>query len=164
MVENKVFHFKIVYFVDIFKELMTAASEFPSPSKFWVGYFCVVLIDEPEDLQIVLNSQDAIEKSFLYKILNEHGLLVDGGDLWRRHRKHLNPAFYPTILQSFLPIFNNKSRILMKVLANHLNKDEFDVYHSISGCTLEALLSTSMGLEKDIQNDPNNWFLHCMEM
>ena len=125
---------------------------------------CVVAIDEPEDLQIVLNSQDAIDKSMLYKLIIQNGLLVDGGDLWRTHRKLLNPAFYPTLLQSFLPTFNNKSKILVEVLTNHLNKDEFDVYHSLAGCTLETLLSTSIGLEKDIQNDPNNWFLHCVEV
>ena len=77
----------------------------------------------------------------------QNGLLVDSGDLWRSHRKLFNPSFSSTILQSFLPSFNNKSRILVKILAKHLNKDEFDVFHPLTGCTLEALLSTSIGLE-----------------
>ena len=149
---------------DTFKQIIKLVSEFPSPSKFWAGYLCLVAIDEPEDLQVVLNSQDAIDKSSVYTKTLGHGLIVDGGDVWRSHRKLLNPAFYPTILQSFLPVFNEKSRTLVKVLAKHLNESEFDVFHSLSGCTLEALLSTSIGLEKDIQNDPNNWFLHCMEV
>ena len=125
---------------------------------------CVVAISEPEDLQVVLNSQDAIDKSLVYKKILGKGLLVDSGDLWRSHRKLLSPSFYPVILQSFLPIFNEKARMLVKVLANHLNKGLIDVYRPLSGCTLEAILSTSIGLEKDIQNDPNNWFLDCMEM
>ena len=94
----------------------------------------------------------------------EHGLVVDGGDLWRSHRKLLNPAFYPTILQSFLPALNDKSKILVKVLAQHLDKEEFNIFHPLSGCTLETLLSTSIGLKKDIQNNPNNWYLHCVKM
>ena len=151
-------------FSDIFKQLISLTLEFPSPSKFWAGYLCIVAIDKPDDLQVVLNSQDAIDKSIVYKQLLQNGLLVDGGDLWRAHRKLLNPAFSPAILQSFLPSFNEKSRILVNVLAKHLNKDAFDVHHSLSGCTLEALFSTSIGLEKDIQNDPNNWFLHCVEV
>ena len=153
-----------LFHLDTFKKIISIASEFPSPSKFWAGYMCVVVIDKPDDLQVVLNSQDAIDKSVVYRKTIEHGLLVDGGNLWRTHRKLLNPSFYPTILQSFLPIFNRKSKILVKVLTKHLNKGEFDVYHPLSGCTLESLLSTSIGLEKDIQNDPNSWFLHCMEV
>ena len=139
-------------------------SEFPSPSKFWAGHYCVVVIDKPDDLQVVFNSQDAIDKSSVYKKINNHGLLVDGGDLWRSNRKLLNPSFNHTIVQTFSPIFNEKSRILVKVFEKHLGKGEFDVYHPLSGCTMESLLSTSFGLEKDIQNDPNNWLLHCMEM
>ncbi|CAO1411048.1 unnamed protein product [Diamesa serratosioi] len=149
---------------DSFKHLISLASEFPSPSKFWAGYMCIVAIDQPDDIQVVLNSQDAIDKPIAYKIMMKHGLIVDGGDLWRSHRKLLNPSFNATILQRFLPTFNEKSKILVKVLAKHLNGSEFDVFHPLSGCTLEALLSTSLGLEKDIQNDPNNWILHCMEI
>ncbi|CAO1393073.1 unnamed protein product [Diamesa hyperborea] len=149
---------------DTYKQILAIAREFPSPSKFWAGHYCVVAIDKPDDLQVVLNSQDAIDKSIVYEKINKHGLLVDGGDLWRSNRKLLNPAFNHTMVQTFSPMFNEKSRILVKVLVKHINKGEFDVYHPLSGCTMESLLSTSFGLEKDIQNDPNNWLLHCMKI
>ena len=112
----------------------------------------------------MLNSQDAIDKSIGYRNMIKHGLVVDGGNVWRSNRKLLNPALNYKTVQSFFPIFNEKSRILVKVLANHLNKNEFDVFHSLSGCTLESLLSTSFGLEKDIQNDPDSWVLNCVTM
>ncbi|CAO1404680.1 unnamed protein product [Diamesa tonsa] len=149
---------------DTYKQILAIAREFPSPSKIWAGHYCVVVIDKPDDLQVVFNSQDAIDKSIVYEKINKHGLLVDGGDLWRSNRKLLNPAFNHTMVQTFSPMFNEKSRILVKVLVKHINKGEFDVYHPLSGCTMESLLSTSFGLEKDIQNDPNNWLLHCMEI
>ena len=125
---------------------------------------CFVVLDKPDDLQVVLNSQDAIDKSEVYRLTLEHGLFVDGGDVWRTHRKLLNSSFNHTMVQTFSPIFNEKSRILVKVLAKHLNKSEFDVYNPLSGCTLESLLLTSFGIKKDIQNDPENWIHRCMAM
>ena len=121
------------------------------------------MIDKPEDLQVIFNSQDAIDKSFVYKMILKHGIFTDDGDLWRSHRKLLNPSFSPAIIKSFTPLFNQQSRILVKVLAKHLNNVEFDIYQPISACTLEALLSTIFGSNIDIQNDPKSWLLHCVE-
>lgn len=150
----------------VFKGIMDVVSEFETPNKFWGGHLCFVNIDSPEDLKTVLNSPDCLNKASVYNIVPmQKGLLVAGDDLWKTHRKLLNPSFYVKILQSFIPVFNEKSKVMVKVMEQYLNKGEFDVYHHMSACTLETLLSTSIGLEKDVQSEPqNNSYLHSVEM
>lgn len=124
----------------------------------------LLFVDAPDDLQIILNSQDCTDKSSLYNIIPlQKGLLLAGGDLWKNHRKLLNPSFYVNVLQSFTPLFNQKSKILVKVLMKYESNGEFNVYQPLSACTLETLLATSIGIDQDIQNDLENETLQSME-
>lgn len=124
----------------------------------------LIIVDLPDDLQIILNSNDCTDKSNLYKIIPlQKGLLLAGGELWQTHRKLLNPSFYMNVLQSFTPLFNEKSKILVKVLKKYESKGEFNVFHPLSACTLETLLATSIGIDQDIQNDLENETLKSME-
>lgn len=126
---------------------------------------CFVIVDKPEDIQLIYNSPNCIDKASPYKVFPiQQGLLCNGGETWKMHRKLINPSFHVKILQSFLPVFNSKAKILVQCLQKQLDGEEFDLYHSLSACTLEALYLTSLGIEKDIQNDSNNRYLHDMEV
>lgn len=83
--------------------------------------------------------------------------------MWKMHRKYLNPCFNPKLLQSFLPIFNKKSKILADRLKVKLGKDEFDVYNFIGKCTLDMICNTAMGLECDFQNADGDLYLESAE-
>ena len=150
----------------VFNGLMNVVSDFETPNKFWGGHLCFVNIDSPEDLKTVLNSPNCLNKASVYNIVPmQKGLLVAGDELWKVHRKLINPSFYIKVLQSFIPVFNEKSKVMVKCLKRYLNQGEFDVYHHMSACTLETLLSTSIGLEKDVQSEPeNNSYLQSVEM
>jgi cytochrome P450 len=58
--------------------------------------------------------------------------------IWRRHRKILNPAFNAKILESFVPVFLEKSRILVEDLEQHVGKPSFDFMDMTTKCTLES--------------------------
>lgn len=150
---------------ETFKNVTEIAKGYESPSRVWAGPICVIIVDQPEDLQIILNSQNCIDKAAPYKLVPiETGLLVSGGDLWRAHRKLINPSFYMKVLHSFQPVFNQKAQMMVQVMKKYLNTGHFDVYHHMSSCTLETLLATSIGLNKDIQNEENNKYLRDVEM
>ncbi|CAG2167396.1 unnamed protein product [Oppiella nova] len=82
----------------------------------------MVLIFNHELAQDFLKCNVNIEKAFEYQLLYDwlgKGLLInDSADLWRERRKLLIPAFHQTILTEFVPIFNEKSDILVKRLAD----------------------------------------------
>lgn len=148
-----------------FRALINLAKDHATPTKIWFGPYCAIIIDDPQDLQIVLNSQKCLDKSIVYNLIGlEKGLVINGGNMWKIHRKLLDPSFGTPLLQSFVPVFNRKSKILIRELEKQAGKPEFDIFTQISANTLETLLVTMMGLEKDIQTDAyNNEYLHSVE-
>ena len=151
---------------DILKVLMDITKDYDSPCKAWLGPKCFVIIQRPEDMQSVLNSQHCIDKSEIYQFFGARkGLIVAGGNLWRTHRKLLNPTFFVKVINTFLPTFNEKSKKMIDVFdRNYVGKTEFNAFEPISLFILEALLSTTIGLNKDIQNEKNNKYLNDVHM
>jgi cytochrome P450 len=59
--------------------------------------------------------------------------------IWRRHRKILNPTFNLKILESFLPIFVEKSRQLAEDMGKNVDNADFNVMEITIKYTLEAV-------------------------
>jgi cytochrome P450 len=78
--------------------------------------------------------------------------------LWKKHRKIINPAFSLNKLNKFVPIINDKARKLVKVFEGKTNDGSINVVRFLSALTLESLLQTSFGLEKDFINNPYDRF------
>lgn len=149
-----------------FKSLTGLAKDYDTPSRIWYGPYCAIIIDNPRDLQIILNSQKCLDKAEVYKFIGlRKGLLVSGGNVWKSHRKLLDPSFNVSVLQSLLPIFNAKGKILIRQLNKRAGTKEFDCYTQISACTLETLLLTMFGIERDVQsNADDDKYLQDMEI
>lgn len=66
------------------------------------------------------------------------------GDLWRSRRKLLTPAFHFKILNSFVDVFNEQSRILCGIIEEICQsftegKGEMDVHPLITKCSLDII-------------------------
>lgn len=59
--------------------------------------------------------------------------------VWKPQRKLLNPTFNNKILLSFIPVFNEKSETLTKVLDKLVGEKAFDIYKQMLACTLEMV-------------------------
>lgn len=138
---------------------------YSSICKFWLGPELVIFAADPHSLQIILNSQKCLDKSPLYDVLVlTKGLLVGSGQIWRTHRKILNPAFNISLLQQLIPLFDEKSKIFIRNLEREVDKKPFDVYGYMSACSLETLLKGTMEIDRDIQSDPfNNKYVYDIE-
>ncbi|XP_063709170.1 probable cytochrome P450 313a4 [Culicoides brevitarsis] len=98
---------------DILKVIDQILDDYSSPAKAWFGPVLAILVDSPEDLKIILNSPNCLQKAFPYDFLRVNcGLMSAPAEMWKTHRKYLNPCFNPKLLQSFLPIFNVKSKTM----------------------------------------------------
>lgn len=64
-------------------------------------------------------------------------LLLDAK--WRVHRKLIAPTFNSRILESFVEIFSAKSEAMVKKMEVELNKEEFNIFHYVSLCTLDII-------------------------
>lgn len=70
-------------------------------------------------------------------------------------RKLINPIFNLKALQSFLPIFNEKTEHFLKGLENEVGKSAFDVKPYAANCTLEAICGECDEIRYLIENPTN---------
>ncbi|XP_055952938.1 cytochrome P450 4C1-like [Argiope bruennichi] len=117
-----------------------------------------IVFYKPETVQVLLSDKDLIEKSSEYKLMVPWlgtGLVTSGGAKWRKHRKLLTPTFHFSILENFIPVFQEQSEILVSKLQLRIQEPWIDALPLISTCTLDAVCQSAMGISINAQNDEN---------
>ncbi|KAE8737463.1 Cytochrome P450 CYP4, partial [Frankliniella occidentalis] len=103
---------------------LTEASVFPALMALWGGRrtlsrFSIlnklhVFVTDPVDLEAVTKRRDLADKShFFYdlvQVVARYGLFQINGDLWRRHRRALEPAFHVELLERFVDNFAEEAQ------------------------------------------------------
>ena len=93
------------------------------------------------------------------------GLVLAGGNLWKHHRKVLNPSFSVGILQQLFPMFDEKAKKLCNRLAREVGKGELELNDFISACSLETLMKGTMAVDRDIISEPlENSYLRLTDL
>jgi cytochrome P450 family 4 len=120
--------------------------------KEWTLNYGGVNMIHPDDVELVLSSSKHNEKSMVYNFLHSWlgtGLLTSTGAKWQTRRKILTPAFHFTILQQFVPVFNEGAAKLVEELKRRCDGDAVDVVGPITQFTLLSIAETSMGIKLD---------------
>lgn len=136
------------------------------PVAVWLGPELLIFPDTPEMLKTVMNSEHCLDKSKVYEVfLRRFGVGLAGGNVWKRHRKILNPAFSLPILHQLVPIFDEKAKILVKNIRSLVGGEQFDAYERLSACSLETIFKGTMALDRDIQSnyDKDEFLAHMDE-
>lgn len=61
------------------------------------------------------------------------------GAFWKPIRKLMNPSFNLKILQSFVPIFNEKTKSMLQKLDKETGNANFDILPFMNACTLDMV-------------------------
>ena len=102
-------HHRIIF--SITKFLFTRFQYQTIKNLFWIGFTpkvffgpkMILVVDDPEQLNILLNSKYCIEKSSIYKgIFFGKGLLLAKENMWKVHHKIIQPAFTTKILNKLV--------------------------------------------------------------
>ncbi|GBM60404.1 Cytochrome P450 4V2 [Araneus ventricosus] len=72
----------------------------------------------------------------------------NGGNKWRSRRRFLNACFRKDILKEYVPIINEKSRILVESLKKETREDFTNISKPISKCMTNILNEVLFGLHK----------------
>ncbi|XP_019562033.3 cytochrome P450 4c21-like [Aedes albopictus] len=148
----------------LFAFLNSITKTYSSPCRGWLGPELFVFIDNPEDLQVVLNSSNCLEKADVYRFIRSlRGLLTSPVSVWKDHRKLLAPCFSPSILSSFMPIFNEKCRVLVECVGRNTELAEYDPYADVSKCTLDMICGTFFGTKMIFQNSDGTEFINIVQ-
>ncbi|CAG2177397.1 unnamed protein product, partial [Oppiella nova] len=127
----------------------------------------MVLIFNQDLAQDFLKCNVNIEKAFEYQLLYDwlgKGLLInDSAHLWRERRKLLTPAFHQKILTEFVPIFNEKTDILMKCLADCVDIKGINICDLVFPTALDIITESGMGIKINAQQNENQDYIHAIQ-
>ncbi|XP_013185741.2 cytochrome P450 4g15 [Amyelois transitella] len=140
---------------DILELSVKLSKKYTKIARIWFGNKLVVFLTEPDDVEVILNSQVHIDKSAEYAFFKPwlgEGLLISSGHKWRSHRKMIAPTFHINILKSFVGVFNQNSLNVVEKLKPEVGK-VFDVHDYMSGVTVDILLETAMGINRKTQDE-----------
>lgn len=93
-----------------------------------LGPKILILLGDPEDVEVLLAKGGSIEKSEEYDYTREwigEGLITSTGQKWHSRRKVITPAFHFGSLESFVTIFDRNAFIFVEKLSKFESLDIF---------------------------------------
>lgn len=131
----------IVFVASIFKTIRER------PFYTWLGNQLIICTDDPEDAKTILSSTDLLKKSYIHEFFHmSNGLLCAPVEKWKRHRRALNPTLNVSMVNSFLPVFNE----VFRDMTLHIGKDidsTLDPYHMMMLASYTTLMRTGFGVD-----------------
>lgn len=119
----------------------------PNMILWGVGNYIEFFITDPTDVDKILTGKVRTKKSVGYDFMAEwlgSGLLTSHGQPWFNMRKILTPAFHFKILESFIDVFNEQSKVLIEILRDRAsNSHEINVYEHVTQCALDNICGES---------------------
>lgn len=136
----------------------------PKILRLWLMVKPTIALYGAEEAEVILTSNKHINKSFVYKFLHPWmglGLLTSYAEKWRPRRKLLTPTFHYDILKDFIDVFNQQSRVLVKVLQNE-PAGALNMYQYITLCALDIITQTAMGRNVNAQTNKQSDYVKAV--
>lgn len=140
---------------EILELALKLGKKYSNVARVWIGPKLLIILTNPADIEIILNSNVYIQKSDEYRFFKPwlgNGLLISNGEHWRSHRKLIAPAFHQNVLKSFVGTFNSNSLNVVRRMEKEVGK-VFDIHDYMSETTVDILLETAMGHKRMGDND-----------
>ncbi|XKL62377.1 hypothetical protein PGB90_002210 [Kerria lacca] len=123
--------------------LMKFYRKYGSVYRLWLGKQLFVVISNPEDIEFFLSRPENLSKSASYKMLEpflgKTGLIISDADIWRVHRKQINPSFHSKLVEKSVPVILENGQILIEQLKIKIDRPDFDIRSFVEKCTLDTL-------------------------
>ncbi|RMX53150.1 hypothetical protein pdam_00021921, partial [Pocillopora damicornis] len=129
----------------------------------WLGpTYPFIFLYKPELVEVVLHSSKHISKSADYDFL--HPWLGTGhdGSKWKTRRRLITPTFHFSILNTFLQVFEEQSKILVSNLEKKIKTGTFNIMPYITLCALDIICITSMDSSPNAQGDTNSPYVKAV--
>ena len=139
--------------------LLNLVKEFGDVTRFYLGPQPVVVVRKPEHVRsVLLDNAKYYSKGTrgfkkLAMILGQ-GLVTSEGELWRRQRRIMQPAFHRKQIAGFADTMGRVSEVTLKRLEQYARSGEVvDMDHEMMGLTLEVVSEALLGehVEDDAQ-------------
>ncbi|KAK9505905.1 hypothetical protein O3M35_009872 [Rhynocoris fuscipes] len=150
---------------EIIDQIKIFCKKYPRILAAYVMGVPMVVLQQPEDIEVLLGSINYIKKGYeYYPILPwlREGLLVSSGDKWHQRRKLLTPAFHFRILEDNMQSLNKHARQLIKNMLKQEGK-AFVADQLVTLCTLDVICETAMGFSLNTQDNQGNYYVKTVK-
>ncbi|XP_072934948.1 cytochrome P450 4V2-like [Epargyreus clarus] len=130
-----------------------------------IGPMKIYMVTDPDECITIANTcldKDKITRKFTGTLLG-NGLPFGPANIWKNHRKVMNPAFNQQVLDGFIGLFNKQSRKLTDTLSKEVGKGPFDQSYYFQPISLESICLTTMGLDISADNKQNEQFVEAID-
>ncbi|XKL65237.1 hypothetical protein PGB90_008657 [Kerria lacca] len=131
------------------KILQTYSEKYGSTYRFWLGKYLLIGISNIEDLQVVLHQTETLSKPKFFQYFVDYfgiGLFSAPLHLWKKNRKRLQPFFAKNVLKYHIKTINESISKYVKLIENHANGPEFDIYQYLPSLAFESFIRVYFGL------------------
>lgn len=146
----------------LFQKMSNIVDTYSSPARFWLGPKLVIVLKTASDIEKVLTSPYANDKDDIYrflKVFNGLSLFTTNGTMWKRHRRHVTPFLGRKYMDSYLERMKKNCIKLVEKLDNLVDKDDFDIDHSLRRCYNDIVTETLTGHNPAAQEGYLDYFI-----
>ncbi|KAK7603329.1 hypothetical protein V9T40_003328 [Parthenolecanium corni] len=139
--------------------------EFKLIYRAWLGPDLYIMLSDPVDIEVILNSYKHILKAISYKYLKtwlRNGLITSHGEIWSSHRKFLTPTFHFKLLENSLEIIHKNAKIFVEQLKSKVDETEFDVQIFVEKMSLDVISEVAMDVQINSQTSTDESYLHAV--
>lgn len=124
----------------------------------WITGILFMYTDHPDTLQQVFNSDVTLKKGYPYDFIrNRNGLITAEPSIWKVHRKMLNPTLGPKIVNTFIPIFNEKISKMIKIMKKNIGNN-IDLHPFAFKTAMESIFQAAFDVDWSMQNKKGDDF------
>ncbi|VDM49582.1 unnamed protein product [Toxocara canis] len=127
--------------------------------RLWLGIHPLIFMTRAKSAKAILDNTTLINKPEEYDIFKRlvgDGMLSSSGETWFKFRRILTPAFHFNILNKYVEVFNEQSKVFLEKLERHCGTGEtFDILPYLRLYGLDVIAETAMGVSINAQSGKN---------
>ncbi|KAJ3628001.1 hypothetical protein MTP99_015332 [Tenebrio molitor] len=132
---------------EVLNVTVSSIEPYRSPTRVWIGPRLLVVVKDPHQLKIILQSSKIAKKSHFYKFFKPflgRGLFTASGPTHKLHKKLIQPLFSSKMIEGYCYLFQKHADVFVERLRQHAGGPPFDIIFYLRDTVFESTIDLLM--------------------